>query len=383
MPPKDLPQPSPQDAISRSQSGETAQGEGSARPSLFVEAFGTQALRQLTPEELRASATEVVTTQEGFNIGGNNDSSQIRSMTSLRGIPRVVLERRMRSGMTSFLGENEALFEVMADDNDAVVSMGLTHQQIADFLSYFSKAVKYVEEQTGQVPKLIQFNGRTYSYGMTRGRHVGLQSPFDSEDYGIQNEVIRCLDDDSMLHESVLMPTLIRKYGFYGGRAVGGIGPTEIAEMAGFIPRTEKGIKAVASTPVSARARDVWTEMQEKQEVRAWQERVRLVELAKRSGVEAATEGDMAVLITALGRTLKYPLREYRSNELEVMKRLNINPNLIPFAFKGTNPHNLELFEVVNRLYNGQADKIRVADGLPENPTLAQLLEWRLKNTGN
>lgn len=381
MPPKDLPQPSPKDTgLSGQPESGTKEGE-IARPPLFVEAFGGQALRQLTSEELGEPDAEVVTTPEGFNIGGMNESSRIRALTSLNETPRVVLDRRMRSGMTAFLSEDESLFEVMADDNDAVLRMGLTHQQLADFLSYFRRAAKYAEEQTGQIPQLIQFNGRTYRYGRTSGRQtVGLSSPFDPEDFGVQNELIKCLDDGSEIYQSELMSTLIRKYGFYGGREVGGIGPTEIAELAGFVPRTEKSTVPPAAKPKRRKAPDPWTRMQEDQEIKAWQERVRLVDLAKKHGVQTATQADMNALIGSLRRTLEQPLRDYRPNELEAMKRLGINPKLIPFAFKGTSPYNLELFEIVSKLYNGQAEKTRVDDGMPEDPTLTQLIEWRRRS---
>lgn len=49
MPPKDLPQPSPQEAGVPRENNRISQESENARPPLFVEAFGTQALRQLTP----------------------------------------------------------------------------------------------------------------------------------------------------------------------------------------------------------------------------------------------------------------------------------------------------------------------------------------------
>lgn len=608
MPPKDLPQPSPQDAGQSGQPSEAVQAEGNMRPPLFIEAFGAQVLRELTPQELGRSDAEVVTTAEGFNIGGRNESSLIRSLTSLNGVSIDSLERRMRSGMTEFLGRNESLLEVMVTDNDTVLGMGLTHQQIADFLSYFGEAARFAADQTGQTPRLIQFNGRTYTYGVSRGmRTIVLASPFGDGAYGAQNEVIVCLDDGSKIHESVLMPTLIRNYGFYGGRAAGGIGPTQIAEMAGFIPRAENDpivqlvrdrntnvvistddqinrmrnlievgidllnapnfqlipensesfidlvsylyqlteyqrrmqptpstnnldllalhlvpsevlptdyqldprriqffteelpnipseleavvlssmnriilnprnehpnrefiqtlvsniqgdterrqyyvdiLKKVAIQPESiidiikgiaplakgtnrdsftgavlmdeTRLRDVaailqealptlreelvrlnsqlgnsvpeditlerliqnadklesrlkakkeqeeWPQrmarMERAEEARVKQETRRLVEVAKGFGVATATEADMQVLIAALRHTLEKPLRQYRPYELEAMGRLNVNPELIRYAFKGTSPHVLETNVVVPRLYNGQAEKIRVEE---------------------
>lgn len=383
MPPKDLPQPIPQETGASSQSGRVPQEGERIRPPLFIEVLGAQALRQLTPEELGEPADNVLTTPEGFNIGGRNESSTIRTLTALNGVPRVVLEHRMRSGMTTFLGEDESLSEVMADDNDAVLAMGLTHQQLAEFLSYFGRAAQYAEEQTGQAPQIMQFNGRTYEYRKIAGRNVmGLQSPFDREDYGTYNELIKCLDDGSQIYESVLMPTLIRKYGFYGRQEIGRVGPTEIAELAGFIPRTEKPAEGMVPQPKPGKVRDPWTKRQERQEVRSWFQRMKLVEVAKSYGVETATAADMGIFINALGKTLEKPLRQYRPNELEAMKRLGVNPNLIPFAFKGTSPYNLDFPGIVNRLYNGQAEKTRISDGMPENPTLTQLIEWRQKSSG-
>ncbi len=86
---------------------------------------------------------EVITTPEGFKIHGRNETSLIRSLTSLNGTPITDLEAIMRPKEISnagFLGKDESLTEVLAEDNDTVLGMGLTHQQLGDFLHRFDRA---------------------------------------------------------------------------------------------------------------------------------------------------------------------------------------------------------------------------------------------------
>jgi hypothetical protein len=69
----------------------------------------------------------------GFVVGGANPTGLIRSLTEINGISIAELEKSMRpNGLSSagFIGEKEQLLDVMAGDNDLVVSLGLNHQEI-------------------------------------------------------------------------------------------------------------------------------------------------------------------------------------------------------------------------------------------------------------
>lgn len=241
MTPKDSPQPAPEDVQASDQRVDPS-AKGLERRPLFIEVSNTQVFREITPQELGRVDAEVSTTQEGFNIGGRNESSAIRSFQSLNGVPIASLEQTMRSGrlsMAEYLGRGESLTDVMVADNDTVLGMGLTHQQLADFLSYFDEASRYAYDQTGQRPRLMQFNGRTYSHGVSSFRGQVHQSPFGGEMRSNTHGLI-CLDDGSSISYTGIAPVLARGYGFYGGNGTAHrVDPRNVAETAGFIPRSE------------------------------------------------------------------------------------------------------------------------------------------------
>nr|MCK4929481.1 hypothetical protein [Nanoarchaeota archaeon] len=84
-----------------------------------------------------------------FIINGVNDRNTIESLTSLTGLSTSELEKRMwpddrefselkrgeyhgsNSGFGGFIKPGESLLEIMARDNDLVLDMGYTHQQVA------------------------------------------------------------------------------------------------------------------------------------------------------------------------------------------------------------------------------------------------------------
>src|SRR5687767_6814855 len=78
----------------------------------------------------------------GFLVGGKNETALIRKLTELNGRKIADLEKDMRPGAKSevgsrlgYLGKEEKLLEVIADDNDFVLGkLGLTHQELAKHL---------------------------------------------------------------------------------------------------------------------------------------------------------------------------------------------------------------------------------------------------------
>lgn len=212
-----------------------------AGSGFLITKFGTKVLRKLTPEELGLKTTEVVTTQEGFKIHGVNETSLIRSLKSLNGTPIQELESRMQSGGISgsgFLGSDESLTQVLAEDNDTVLRMGLTHQQLAEFLFYFDDADKYLKDFTS-FQRVFEYNGRTFVHSSEAYR--GIQnSPFYDGTGTNKDHKIVCLEDGSAINYSGLLPFMIHRYGFYEGRGVGyRLDPERLSEVVGFTPRAK------------------------------------------------------------------------------------------------------------------------------------------------
>src|SRR5438128_384018 len=71
----------------------------------------------------------------GFVVGGKNATDLILGLKELAGLPIDKLEKSMRPGALSdkgFLGKEERLLDIMAEDNRFVVEKrGLTHQELA------------------------------------------------------------------------------------------------------------------------------------------------------------------------------------------------------------------------------------------------------------
>ncbi len=189
------------------------------------------------PNHEQGDTPEVITTPEGFKVHGRNETSLIRSLTSLNGTPITDLEAIMRPKEISnagFLGKDESLTEVLAEDNDTVLEMGLTHQQLGDFLHRFDRAPNDMSGIFGTT-----FNDQRFGHFATT--FMGSQeSPFDDGTATASDHTIINLETGAMIGFSGLLPELIHRYGFYEGKGTPyRIDPKKIAEIAGFIPLPE------------------------------------------------------------------------------------------------------------------------------------------------
>ncbi len=211
---------------------------------VFFESNGFKVLRQLTPDELQNKPADVVITDEGFNMNGINDTTTIEGLKSLNGTSISQLEYEMRPSKLSysgFLGVDESLLQVLANDNDIVLKMELNHQQIAEFLDYFKKALKVGYKEEGSNKKhAFEYNGRIFIFEIEAWRG-SQQSPFNDDLYSNIDCSLVCLDDGSRINYSGLLPEMIRRYGFYEGTKVSyRVDPKSIAEIAGFSPKSEE-----------------------------------------------------------------------------------------------------------------------------------------------
>ncbi len=147
-----------------------------------------------------------------FKIGGVNTTQSIRALTSINGIPISYLENSMRPGRLSdmgFLGTDESLIEVLAQDNDFVLGVGLSHQQLAEPLSIATRRDEF------------KFNGQSFFVISVMASHDAQVSPFDHRVKAKANRTIRCLKTGQELSFADLVPEFIGSYGFYEGHGTG------------------------------------------------------------------------------------------------------------------------------------------------------------------
>lgn len=201
-----------------------------------VIAYGSQKLhRSITLEDLQVHDISPIEEESGFIIGGINTSDQIRTLQQLVGTSIEDLEAHMKPGrdsMAGFLGEDESLLEVLAQDNDFVLSHGLTHQELA-------KQLKFAEEvrQRG-LGNEFEYNGRRYHIKVMQTR--GYQrSPFDDGTKTDSDIRITNLTNGATLRCSCLLKDMIERYGFYEGRGTGyRLEPADILEVFDFLKET-------------------------------------------------------------------------------------------------------------------------------------------------
>ena len=100
------------------------------------------------PEELGYTAVEPKKDPKtGFVIGGKNATRLIKGLTEINGRAITDLEKDMRPGAKSevssgsgFLGKDDRLLDVLAEDNQFVVDKhGLTHQDLAKHMLILAK----------------------------------------------------------------------------------------------------------------------------------------------------------------------------------------------------------------------------------------------------
>lgn len=179
-----------------------------------IEHGSQRVLRELSKYELDLKPIEVIEEESGFKIGGVNESDLIKGLKEINGQSIQSLEQRMRpnnDSMAGFLGENENLLDVLVDDNDFVLSQGLTHQDLVEPLQF---AKKFAHKGFGDT---FQYKGGNYKIDLTSWR--GMQfSPFEDRTGTDSDATITNLDNGEQLSLSLLIPDMAERYGFYEGK---------------------------------------------------------------------------------------------------------------------------------------------------------------------
>ncbi|HCS79319.1 TPA: hypothetical protein DIV55_06305 [Patescibacteria group bacterium] len=164
--------------------------------------------RELAADEVGVDTCKEIVEPSGFVIGGINSTEQIKGLPTLTGVSIAKLERDMRQ--EEFLG-SESLLNLMASDNDYVLSQRLTHQQLALPLKY---AYAFYENGFG---KSFIYQYRKYEIRVMQWRGYK-HSPFNDGLMTDLDMIITDIETGNTIECSALVPEMIERYGFYEGR---------------------------------------------------------------------------------------------------------------------------------------------------------------------
>jgi hypothetical protein len=181
------------------------------------------ALKDFTDMNLEDYGIKLIKSQKdaktGFIVGGKNATERIKTLTEINGLSIRALEKAMRPGAAStkgFLGKEEKLLEVLADDNQFVVEEhGLTHQELARHLHAMG-AIWEWQTKNKQADRPFLYHGRKFQ---VKGHaSLGSQpSPFDDDTRSGSNVVVTNLTSGKEVGYGLLVPFMVERYGFYEG----------------------------------------------------------------------------------------------------------------------------------------------------------------------
>jgi len=153
----------------------------------------------------------------GFVIGGLNPTSLVLGLTAINGssIGDIIFRGQKVSGCSHgdpLISSADDLVQEMAQDNDKVQKLGLTHQALAKPLLYAQALV-----DAGLAYKFT-FHGTEFEVSRTAMPMCGtLDSPFnDNYHTAIMFPRITNMKTHKYFEYSYLHPYLINQYGFYG-----------------------------------------------------------------------------------------------------------------------------------------------------------------------
>lgn len=180
----------------------------------------------------------------GFIVGGKNPTELIRRLTEINGRTIADLEKEMRPGESStagFLGKDEKLLDVLAEDNKYVVEkLGLTHQELARHLHVLGAAWNSVQPKLkadNNGPRQFLYHGRKY---LVTGRVTrGFQhSPFKDETKSGTDVTVENAHTGKKLTYGLLVPFMIERYGFYEGKSTNyRVEPKDVVEVFDFLKK--------------------------------------------------------------------------------------------------------------------------------------------------
>lgn len=177
-------------------------------------------------------------TKTGFVVGGKNETSLIAKLPSLAGRSIKNLEKDMRPGALSrlgFLGKDESLLEILADDNRFVVeTKGLTHRDLARHLHVAGAlAIKHAQKD----PFEFLYHGKRFKVtGQTFKGTV--DSPFNDGTKTNCAANVWNVATGKTIAFSLLVPYMVERYGFYEGKGTTyRVDPRAILDVFDFIAK--------------------------------------------------------------------------------------------------------------------------------------------------
>jgi hypothetical protein len=195
-----------------------------------------------------------------FLVGQVNDTATIRVVKEIAHQPIADLENRMRPGKLrglppidfnrsseGFLGKDESLLSVLAEDNDLVRNKYKnTHQQMAKPLIDFLAAYRSEENEKVNGYVFLTYPKNSLHPQRYKIRVVGTKgfqpSPFmDGTSSGSLME-IENLDNGAKVNTAVLVFELIKRYGFYEGKGTPyRLKPEDLVAAFPFLDRSKAG----------------------------------------------------------------------------------------------------------------------------------------------
>lgn len=206
------------------------------------------------PVDITVEAFEPITQPDGFVIGGENETDKIRQLSAVNGVSISKLESDMRPHMSSgagFLGSDESLVDILAEDNDFVTSHGLTHQDIGLQMRYVHEYIR-TNRLAGKGSIIVPLRDRNYQVDVNAFR--GYQySPFNDGTSGSWDITIVNPVNGNKITYSTLLGPMIERYGFYEGKGTPyRVSPEGIIETFDFLKEdgqkklVEKELKSMA-----------------------------------------------------------------------------------------------------------------------------------------
>ena len=196
--------------------------------------------QDFTNTSLEALGIKLVAPQKdaktGFVAGGKNATSLIQGLTHLNNRTIADLETDLRPEAKSevgskkgFLGADEKLLDVLAEDNDYVLGLGLTHQDLARHLHALG-AIGIKAEG-----KEFLYHGKRFKMVIFLARGIQL-SPFLDGTKTNTNVTLENVESGKKLPYSLLVPHLIERYGFYEGHGTPyRVDPRKVLEVLDFL----------------------------------------------------------------------------------------------------------------------------------------------------
>ena len=183
----------------------------------------------------------------GFAVGGKNATSLLPGLKTINGWTVAELEKDMRPGATSdvgsdsgFLGKDEALLGVLAEDNRYVLEdLGLTHQTLAKHLHAMG-TIGFWQRDNNKEDAEFVYHGRKFKVKVETSKGYQL-SPFRDGTQTDSEATIHNLENGKKLQYSLLVPYMIERYGFCEGKGTPyRVEPQRIVEVFDFLKPTVK-----------------------------------------------------------------------------------------------------------------------------------------------